>query len=158
MEKAEAKIKYVIYCRKSTEDPERQVISIESQERELLAYAEKNKLQVYGVFKETGSAHKRGRPIFNQILDLFEDGKANAWLVWQPNRIARNTADGGTVISLMDERKIAELRTPEKTFVNSPDDKFILLLEFGMAKKYSDDMIVSVHRGLKTKVLAGWRP
>jgi site-specific DNA recombinase len=148
---------YIVYCRKSTEDKDRQVISIESQERELLDYANRNNLHVFGVFKEEKSAHKRGRLIFAEIMHLMEQGKANAFLVWQPNRIARNTADGGLVISHMDEGKIREVRTPFKTYSNSSDDKFFLLLEFGMAKKSSDDMIVSMKRGHRAKVLAGWR-
>ncbi len=148
---------YIVYCRKSQEDKDRQVISIESQERELLEYAEKNKLEVVGIFHEERSAHKRGRPVFAEIIALMEKGKANAFLVWQPNRIARNTADGGLVISHMDEGTIREVRTPFKTYTNSSDDKFFLLLEFGMAKKSSDDMIVSVRRGHRTKVLQGWR-
>lgn len=151
------KLKYVIYCRKSTEDKDRQVISIESQERELLDYAKKEKLNIYGVFHEEGSAHKRGRPIFGQIIKLMEDGKANAFLVWQSNRIARNTADGGLVITYMDEGIIREVRTPFKTYANGSDDKFFLLLDFGMAKKSSDDMIVSMKRGHRTKILQGWR-
>src|SRR5690349_20934139 len=93
------KLKYIVYCRKSTEDKDKQVISIESQERELLEYAKKNKLEVAGMFREEKSAHKRGRPIFAEVIGLFEKRKANAFLVWQPNRIARNTADGGLVIS-----------------------------------------------------------
>jgi site-specific DNA recombinase len=151
------KLKYIIYCRKSSEDKDRQVISIESQERELLDYAKKNKLEVAGVFHEEKSAHKRGRPVFAETIALMEKGKANAFLVWQPNRIARNTADGGLVISHMDEGAIREVRTPFKTYTISSDDKFFLLLEFGMAKKSSDDMIVSVRRGHRTKVLQGWR-
>jgi site-specific DNA recombinase len=151
------KLKYIIYCRKSSEDKDRQVISIESQERELLEYAKKNNLEVYGVYREEKSAHKRGRPVFAGNMLTMEQGKANAFLVWQPNRIARNTADGGLVISYMDEGMIREVRTPFKTYTISADDKFFLLLEFGMAKKSSDDMITSVKRGHRTKVLQGWR-
>ncbi|MEQ1561597.1 MAG: recombinase family protein, partial [Nitrospira sp.] len=143
--------------RKSTEDKDRQVISIESQERELLEFAKKGNLDVVGIYHEEKSAHKRGRPVFAKTIDLMDQGKANAYIVWQPNRIARNTADGGLVISYMDEGTIREVKTPFKTYTNSSDDKFFLLLEFGMAKKSSDDMIVSVKRGHRAKVLAGWR-
>lgn len=151
------KLKYVIYCRKSTEDKDKQVLSIESQERELKEYAKKNKLDVHGVYQEEKSAHKRGRPVFAELMSMMEAGKVNAFLVWQPNRIARNALDGGWVITLMDEDHIQEVRTPFKTYHNSSDDKFILQIEFGMAKKYSDDMIASVKRGHRTKVLQGWR-
>lgn len=151
------KLKYVIYCRKSTEDKDKQVLSIDSQERELKEYAKKHNLKVTGTYREEKSAHKRGRPVFAQLMAMMEEGKINAFLVWQPNRIARNALDGGWVITLMDEGHIEEVRTPFKTYYNSSDDKFILQIEFGMAKKYSDDMIASVKRGHRTKVLQGWR-
>ena len=157
MDNKNTKLKYIIYCRKSSEDKDKQVLSIESQERELMEFAEKNKLDVYDTFREEESAHKRGRPEFAKVMALMAQGKANAFLVWQPNRIARNIGDGGLVISYMDEHTIHEVRTPFKTYTNSSDDKFFLLLEFGMAKKSSDDMIVSMRRGHRTKVLQGWR-
>lgn len=153
----EQKLKYIIYCRKSSEDSDKQVLSISSQERELLEYAKRNKLDVVGTFTEERTAHKRNRPVFGEVMELMETSKANAFLVWQPNRISRNALDGGWVITLMDEGHIKEVRTPFKTYRNSGDDKFILQIEFGMAKKSSDDMIVSMKRGHRAKVLAGWR-
>lgn len=58
----------------------------------------------------------------------------------------------------MDEGWLKEIRTPFKTYHNTPEDKFFLQLEFGMAKKDSDDKSVNVKRGLSAKVRLGWRP
>jgi len=59
---------------------------------------------------------------------------------------------------MMDEGKLLEVKTPSKIYKNTPDDKFFLQLEFGIAKKSSDDNSVVVKRGLKTKVQMGWYP
>lgn len=150
--------RYFVYCRKSSETEDRQILSIESQERELLAYAQKEGLAVVKVFKEEKTAHKRGRLVFAGVLDELERGKAEGLLVWQPNRLARNAYDGGWLITAMDEGFLKEIRTPFKTYNNSPDDKFFLQLEFGMAKKDSDDKSINVKRGLAAKVRMGWRP
>jgi site-specific DNA recombinase len=150
--------KYFFYCRKSSETEDRQILSIESQERELLSYAEREGLTVVKVYREEKSAHKRGRLVFGEVLKDLERGKADGLLVWQPNRLARNAYDGGWLITAMDEGFLKEIRTPFKTYSNTPDDKFFLQLEFGMAKKDSDDKSINIKRGLNTKVRAGWRP
>jgi len=156
-------IKYVVYCRKSTESEDRQTLSLEDQKRELDDLIRKEGLKVVKSFagKEGGesqSAHKRGRPIFGKVMELIESGRANGLLVWHPNRIARNAYDGGLVITLLDEGKLVEIKTPTKAYRNTPDDKFFLNLEFGVAKKSSDDNGVAVKRGLKTKLQMGWCP
>ncbi|HEV3245405.1 MAG TPA: recombinase family protein, partial [Candidatus Paceibacterota bacterium] len=157
MKSESQELQYLIYCRKSSEDSDKQILSIESQKRELNEYAERNGLNVVKRYSEERTAHKRGRPVFAQAMKDIETGKANAFLVWQPNRISRNAYDGGWVITLMDEGNIKEVRTPFKAYRDTGDDKFILQIEFGMAKKSSDDLRVNVKRGHYTKVLQGWR-
>jgi site-specific DNA recombinase len=150
--------RYLVYCRKSSESEERQILSIESQERELLSYAQRESLTIAKIYREEKSAHKRGRLVFGEVLRAIERGKADGLLVWQPNRLARNAYDGGWLITAMDEGSLKEIRTPFKTYCNTPDDKFFLQLEFGMAKKDSDDKSINIKRGLSAKVREGWRP
>ena len=70
-------IKYSIYCRKSSEEEERQILSIEAQLTELRDFAKQNKLFVVKEFTETKSAKEPGRKIFNQMLAQIEDGNAS---------------------------------------------------------------------------------
>ena len=163
MKQNDTKVKYILYCRKSAEGEDRQMLSLDDQERELVAMEKRENLKVVERFggSEKGESHtafKRGRPIFNRVMQKIEAGKANGLLVWHANRIARNAFDGGWVITALDEGKLVEVKTPSRTYYNTPDDKFFLQLEFGIAKKSSDDSSVAVKRGLKTKVRMGWCP
>lgn len=151
-------MKYFIYCRRSQDRDDQQVLSIESQKRELLAYARKHDLEVMEVISEDMSAYKRGRPKFKWMMEQIEAGKANAILTWHLTRLARNGADGGLIISFMDEGKIKELRTTEKTYLNTGDDKFMMTIHFAMAKKSSDDTSSFVKNNVKTKLEKGEYP
>lgn len=163
MAKDNTRIKYIMYCRKSTDSEDRQILSLNAQKAELEEIEMREGLKVVERFAgdkggESHTAFKRGRPIFKHVMEQIEAGKASALLVWHVNRIARNAFDGGWVITAMDEGKLIEVKTPTRTYYNNPDDKFFLQLEFGMAKKSSDDNSVAVKRGLRSKLKLGWFP
>jgi site-specific DNA recombinase len=152
------KMKYFIYIRKSTEEEDRQLLSLEAQTYELQEYAKKLNLEIVDIFSESKSAYKIGRPEFNKMLSRIEQGEANGVLCWQPNRISRNPKDAGNFIYLMSIGKILELRTPYKTFTADSSDQLLLTIEFGMAKKDSDDKSKNVKRGNKAKIRHGHIP
>src|SRR3972149_8217658 len=102
----EAMIKYFIYCRKSSEDEERQVLSIEAQLTELREFAKQQNLFIVREYEESQSAKEPGREIFNEMLGEIEKGTAQGILAWNPDRLARNSVDGGRVIYLVDTGKI----------------------------------------------------
>ncbi len=149
-------MKYFVYCRKSTESEDRQVLSLPAQRRELDEYAKKEGLRVVETFVESASAYKVGRPEFNKMVEKIQKGEADAILVWQYNRIARNSKDGGEIIYMLDSGDLKGIRTPTGYTDGSGNSKFMLALEFAMSKKSSDDNSESVKRGNKEKVLRGW--
>lgn len=151
-------MKYFIYCRRSQDREDKQTLSIKSQKRELLKYAKEKGLKVVKVISENKSAYKRGRPKFNKMMERIEKGDADAVLTWHLTRLARNGADGGLIISFMDEGMIKELRTTEKIYLNNGDDKFMMTIHFAMAKKSSDDTSAFVKNNLKTKLEKGEYP
>ncbi len=158
----ENRLKYFIYCRKSSEDEDRQILSIDAQLRELNEFARASGLRVVDTLIESKSAHKPGREIFNQMMSRIQQGEADALLVWQINRLSRNAKDGGDIIWAIDEKKIIQIDTPHKQYKNNGDDKFFMTLEFGMAKKYSDDLSDNIRRGNREKYkrgeYSGWAP
>jgi len=77
-------IKYFIYCRKSSEEEERQILSIEAQLTELREYAKQQGLFIVREFAESQSAKAPGRPIFNQMVAELEQGNAQGIVAWNP--------------------------------------------------------------------------
>ncbi|MDA2936580.1 recombinase family protein, partial [Patescibacteria group bacterium AH-259-L05] len=151
-------IKYFIYCRKSTEEEERQILSIEAQLTELWEFATQNNLFIVREFCESKTAKEPGRSVFNQMLDEIEKGNAQGILAWNPDRLARNSIDGGRVIYLVDIGKIKALKFPTFWFEPTPQGKFMLSVAFGQAKYYTDNLRENVLRGIRQKLRRGERP
>ncbi|MFA5431256.1 MAG: recombinase family protein [Candidatus Paceibacterota bacterium] len=151
--------KYCLYARKSTESDETQALSIDSQIKEMLDLAKRDNLNVIEIKQEKHSAKEVGqRPIFNEIIKEIREEKFNGILTWAPDRIARNAGDLGTVVDMMDNGKLKEIRTYGQSFGNSPNDKFLLMILGSQAKLENDNKSVNVKRGMKAKCSMGWRP
>ena len=150
--------KYFIYCRKSSEDEERQILSIEAQLQELRDYAKQSGLFVIKEFTESRTAKEPGRPIFNQMLLELEKGNASGILAWNPDRLARNSVDGGRIIYLVDTGKITLLKFPTFWFEATPQGKFMLSVAFGQAKYYTDNLRENILRGIRQKLRRGEFP
>jgi len=54
--------KYFLYIRKSTDEDDRQVLSLDAQETELRELAEKEKLTIVDTFRESQTAKEPGPP------------------------------------------------------------------------------------------------
>lgn len=77
---------YVIYARKSTEDDQRQVQSVEDQIDHCRKYAEQNGLEIVAVVREEKSAKIAGKRLkFQEMLDTIASGTFyNSILAWHP--------------------------------------------------------------------------
>lgn len=155
----ETKVKYCLYARKSTESEERQVLSIDSQVKEMLQLADRECLEIVAMKRESHSAKETGqRPIFNEIVEELHEGKYNGILTWAPDRISRNAGDLGKIVDLMDAGKLAEIRTHGQRFTNNPNEKFLLMILGSQAKLENDNRGINVKRGLRTRCEMGLWP
>ncbi|MDO8555284.1 MAG: recombinase family protein [bacterium] len=150
--------KFFLYARKSTDEPDRQILSIEAQITELKEFAVKEQLNIVQTFIESQTAKEPGRPIFNDMVSQIEKGKAEGILAWHPDRLARNSVDGGRIIFLLDIGKIQALKFPTFWFESTPQGKFMLNIAFGQSKYYVDNLSENVKRGLRQKVRRGEYP
>ena len=155
-------MKYIIYARKSTEEDDRQVLSIEAQLVELKEFAAKEKLEIVASLCEAKTAKEPGRIKFAEMLSLIERGKADGIISWHPDRLARNSVDGGKIIHFVDRGLIRSLKFPCFWFEPTPQGLFMLNIAFGQSKYFVDNLRENVKRGLRQKirngVWPGWAP
>ena len=150
---------YCLYARKSTEADDKQALSIESQVKEMFALAERDSLRIVEVKRESHSSKEVGqRPVFNQMLAEVREGKFNSILTWAPDRLSRNAGDLGSVVDLIDQKLLLEIRTYGQKFTNNPNEKFLLMILGSQAKLENDNKAVNVKRGLRARCEMGWRP
>ncbi len=151
-------MKYIIYARKSTDNEERQVLSIEAQLAELREFAAKEKLEIIASLCEAKTAKEPGRTVFAEMLSRVEKGEAQGILAWHPDRLARNSVDGGRIIYLLDTGKLKDLKFPTFWFDSTPQGKFMLNIAFGQSKYYVDNLAENIKRGIRQKLRKGIWP
>ena len=149
---------FFIYVRKSTDESDRQILSIQAQLFELHEFAKREGLNTIRTFEESRTAKAPGRPQFNLMLGEIEKGKAQGILAWHPDRLARNSVDGGRIVYLVDTEKIKDLRFPTFRFEVSAHGKFMLNIAFCQSKYYVDNLSENVKRGFRQKLRNGIWP
>ncbi len=150
--------RYFIYARKSSENEDRQMQSIEDQINKLKNLSINSDIEIIKIFKESKSAKKPdNRPEFNKMLDEIENGKADGILCWQVNRLTRNPVDSGRISWMLQNNIIKSIQTIEKEYL--PSDNVILFnVESGMANQFIIDLRKNTIRGIESKIDKGWFP
>lgn len=149
---------YFLYARKSSENEDRQVQSIEDQVEILTALAKRNNIEIKHIYTESKSSKKpNNRPLFTEMIQRIEKGDANGILCWSMNRLFRNPVDQGLVGWLLQLGTISCIQTVDRQYL--PDDNVLLFnVEGGMANQYIIELRKACMRGLQSKINKGWSP
>lgn len=151
-------VKYFAYCRKSSEDSQRQIASIDDQIQAITKIIASEGLNLVAKpFMEEKSSKAPGRLIFNDMLDRIDKGEADGILCWDIDRLYRNPVDEGRLRWMLQRGIVQVIRTPYRQFY--PEDAGLLMgVEGGRATDYVIRLSKNVKRGLRSRVSKGWRP
>ena len=133
-------------------------MSIDAQLVELRTFAREQDIEIVEEFIEKQSAKTLGRKVFGQMLSRIEQGEVSGIVSWAPDRLARNSVDGGQIIHLLDTGVLASLKFPIFWCDNTSQGKFMLSMAFGQSKYYVDSLAENTKRGLRQKVRLGHCP
>ena len=150
------KLKVANYNRKSSEDEDRQVLSVGSQIDEAKRVADFYKLsQFVEIFQESKSAKTEYcRPEFTRMMSMIKSGEIDAIVCWKLDRLARNMTEGGAIIDLLSSGTIKAIITNDKVFYPW-DNVIVMSVEFSQGKQFVKDLSVNVKRGQKKKATMG---
>lgn len=152
-------LRYVLYARKSTDDPKRQLRSIPDQIDECQKLSERLEINVVDILEEKQSAKiPHRRPVFDSMLEDIRKGKYDGILAWHPDRLARNALEAGILIEMIDQGQIQDLKFVTHHFTNDANGKMILGIAFVLSKQYSDKLSQDVTRGVRKRHKEGRTP
>lgn len=165
-----AKLRYAIYVRKSTEEGNRQVNSIEDQIALCQEYATRNGLNVVlPPITEHKSARyatnfqdkpeRQQRPRFAELVEKIEAGEIDGIIAYHPDRLARNMLDAGVILDMLTPRKgeaepvLKDLAFTSISYSNDSGGRLTLAVLFSLATQYSEHLSEQVHRGIDHNLL-----
>lgn len=150
-------IKAFAYLRKSTDRKDKQRYSLETQEREIQkakAVAEAffgDTVEIVETFTEKISGTSRERPLFDQMLEKFDNQEASILLSWRLDRLSRNPTDAGAIMQAMQDRIIPYVA--DNTRVYTRKDSWLLMgVLFGQASQESMEIADKSIAGTETLI------
>ena len=148
-------MKVIIYCRKSTDRWDRQQLSISAQESEARRIAKREWFEIVEIFRETKSAKEPWRPLFNEMMRLFNKWKADCIITWKLNRLARNPVDEWTIKWSIQNGIIKAIYTEWEVF-KTWDNVLIMWMHFWMSTQYILELQRDIKRWMKKKMENWW--
>jgi len=93
---------YFAYTRVSTVKQGERGVSLQEQQAAIRAFAGRQDLSISRWFEERETAAKRGRPVFNRMLSMLQNGEAAGVIIHKIDRSTRNLRDWSDLGELID--------------------------------------------------------
>lgn len=145
-------LRYAVYTRKSSEEAERQVLSLESQRDKIKErFGDLN--IVTWIEPESKSAFEPDkRPLFKSLLAMVDAGKIDGIIAWHPDRLSRNEVDASSITWRIRQGKIKDLKFASGfSFDNTPESMMMLQMTMSQSQYFSAKLSKDVKRGNATK-------
>jgi site-specific DNA recombinase len=150
-------LRYIAYVRKSEERMERQQLSHQAQKRRIEEQFPDLNIVAW-MEAESKSAFKPGRPIFDEMIAMIRQGKADGIVSYHPNRLSRNEVDAATLTYMFRTKELKDLKFCAYTFENSPEGVMFLQMVMSQSQYESSKQAREVKRGMTQKATNGERP
>lgn len=145
------------YIRVSTVKQGEHGVSLQEQRGAIATFAQRNNLSIINWFEEKETAAKRGRPIFNQMLKLLRQGKANGVIIHKIDRSARNLKDWADLGELIDSG-IKVHFTSENLDLNSRGGRLSADIQAVVAADYVRNLREETKKGFYGRIKQGLYP
>ena len=153
-----------LYARRSSDEDDRQTLSLDAQEKECRAFASARGLEIHQLIRESHSAREPGRPLFDAMMEEIRSRRQAGMNVLvichKPDRLLRNVSDWASINKLMDAN--VEFLFVSGSFPNNAQGKMAFGMNVLVAKYYVDNLSEEVRKGLRQKITRGewpgWAP
>lgn len=155
--------KALAYLRKSTDTKDQQVLSLDTQKREI-AIARKRAEDFFGEpveiiweYTEKVSGGSDTRPEFMKMTERFRRWEADILLSWRLDRLSRNHADSLMILQAIDEGIIPMIQDSNRIWTKN-DTGISMYVAFGMAIEELKTTKKRSSEGMKTFIEKWWVP
>lgn len=147
-----------LYLRRSREDENNPVETLERHRKVLFDYAAKNNLTITKIYEEVVSgASLAARPQMLKMLDAVEDKEINAILCMDMQRLGRgDLQDAGALLEILKRRRVIII-TPSKTIdLNNEADEDYAEFQTFFARYEYNAIRRRLRRGANAAAAEGW--
>jgi site-specific DNA recombinase len=143
-------LRYIGYVRKSTEDQEKQALSIEAQKDKIRERVPD--LTIIDILEESKSAFEPGkRAVFQEVLDKLDTAEADGIVAWHPDRLSRNEVDASALTWRIRKGTLKDLKFANYTYDDSPEGMMMLQMTMSQSQYFSAKLSKDVKRGNEQK-------
>ncbi|KKQ47047.1 MAG: Recombinase [Candidatus Woesebacteria bacterium GW2011_GWC1_38_13] len=148
--------KYFAYIRKSTDTEDKQELSLDAQKRIIGDNAKRDNLVIVKWFEEKLSARKKGRPVFNELLEKLETTDITGVICHKPDRLTRNLWDSAKINEMMEHGK--DFIFVSGSYPNNAQGKLMFNISTATSKWYVDNLSEETKKGQEQSIIKGFSP